>query len=84
MLIIWALVGAAIGIFAAKARGLSLAEGLVGGALLGPLAFLLFFVSGTTDTTKKRCPYCDELVQRDARVCKHCGRDISPLRKDQP
>lgn len=23
-----------------------------------------------------KCPHCAELVQPDARVCKHCGRDI--------
>ena len=27
----------------------------------------------------KKCPYCAELVQKDALVCKHCGRDISDV-----
>jgi len=27
--------------------------------------------------TVKRCPYCAELVKREGRVCKHCGRDVT-------
>ena len=26
----------------------------------------------------KRCPFCAELVRREAILCKHCGRDIQP------
>jgi hypothetical protein len=29
-------------------------------------------------TRLKKCPFCAELVQRDAKVCKHCGRDFAP------
>ena len=24
----------------------------------------------------KKCPYCAEMIKGDAKVCKHCGRDI--------
>jgi ribosomal protein L32 len=26
--------------------------------------------------TLRKCPFCAELIQREARVCKHCGRDV--------
>ncbi|MDO9289499.1 MAG: zinc ribbon domain-containing protein [Thermodesulfovibrionales bacterium] len=24
----------------------------------------------------KRCPYCAEIIKKDAIVCKHCGREL--------
>ncbi len=28
---------------------------------------------------KRRCPYCHEKIQREAKVCRFCGREIEPL-----
>ena len=25
---------------------------------------------------QRKCPHCAELIQLDAKVCKHCGRDV--------
>lgn len=27
---------------------------------------------------QRKCPHCAELIKPDAKVCKHCGRDVSP------
>ena len=24
----------------------------------------------------KKCPHCAEIIKEDAKVCKHCGRDV--------
>jgi hypothetical protein len=76
----WALLGLVIGVAAAQRKGWNLLAGAVGGALLGPLALLLFFVSGVTrGDQKKKCPHCAEWVQAAAKVCKHCGREAVAL-----
>jgi len=77
----WLLFGALIGVAAASARGWSPVGGIIGGALLGILSPLLFFVSGVTraDITKK-CPQCAENVKMAAKVCRYCKHSfcISP------
>jgi len=73
----WPLLGILIGIYAAQKRGFSVVGGAIGGLLLGPLAFLMFFVSGITRSNEqKKCPYCAEFVKSEAIVCKHCGKDL--------
>lgn len=77
LFLFWALFGALLGVAAAQKKGFSVAGGILGGLLLGPLAFLLFFVSGITkDDQMKKCPHCAEFIKVDAKVCKHCGRDV--------
>lgn len=45
------------------------------GFLLGPFGILIaIFSKGDRET----CPYCKELVHKDAIVCKHCGRNLKP------
>jgi hypothetical protein len=34
----------------------------------------------STVREERDCPYCAERVLARARVCKHCGRDIEPIR----
>ena len=31
----------------------------------------------------KKCPHCAEEILVDAKVCKHCGRDVSPASSDK-
>jgi hypothetical protein len=28
--------------------------------------------------SRRKCPYCAELIRREARVCRFCGREIAP------
>lgn len=79
MFFAWALFGALIGVAAAQRKGFSVAGGIIGGLLLGPLAFLLFLVTGVaTHNENRKCPHCAEFVKSDAKICKHCHRDLPP------
>ncbi len=28
------------------------------------------------EKASKECPFCAELIKKEAKVCKHCGKDI--------
>lgn len=83
MFLFWPLVGAVIGYAASQRRGYSAVAGTIAGALLGPLAFLPFFVSGifSASEAQRKCPYCAEWIKPTAVVCKHCHRDVPPVPK---
>jgi hypothetical protein len=76
--LIWIVLGALIGLAAAQRRGFSPVAGAAGGALLGPLSVLLFFVSGVASKNdrQRKCPFCAEWIKREALVCKHCGKNV--------
>lgn len=46
------------------------------GALAGILAFLVLVCLPKGINGLKRCNHCAEHVERDAKVCKHCGSDF--------
>lgn len=72
MELVWILLGALIGVAAAQRRGFSVVAGIFGGALLGPLAVLMFFVSSTAGDKKKKCGECGEWVKAEAVKCRYC------------
>jgi hypothetical protein len=76
----WILLGALLGVLAAQKRGFNVVGAALGGALLGPLAFLMFFMSGLVSSDKrKKCPFCAEFVKQEAIVCPHCQREIGNI-----
>jgi zinc ribbon protein len=85
MFLVWALIGAMIGVVAAQKKGFSMLVGVLGGLLLGPLALLMFFVSGVSDSDQnKKCPYCAEWVKAEATICKHCHQPLTPPAPGRP
>jgi hypothetical protein len=71
----WALFGAVIGLAVARTRGFDKAETALGGALLGPFAFVMYLLR----SENVRCPSCTEWVPPKALVCKHCQRDLADV-----
>ena len=76
ILLFLSLVGALIGILAALRRGFSMAAGVVGGLILGPLAILMYFVPGAAGKDIAKCPFCAESIKAEATVRKHCHREV--------
>ena len=84
-LLFWPILGALIGVAAAQRKGFNLAGGILGGLLLGPLAVLMFFVSGVTRSdSRRKCPFCAEWIKEEAVVCPHCRRDLPNTSRAKP
>jgi len=83
--ILW-LVCAFIGMSIGKGKGKG-GAGFALGLFLGPIGIIIIALM-KEDTAKveaealssgemRKCPYCAELVRREARVCKHCGKELT-------
>lgn len=84
--IFWLMFSALVGVFASK-RGRSGFGWFLIALILSPLiaAILLALIPPNIahiesrelrTGTSRKCPFCAELVRAEARVCKHCGRDL--------
>jgi len=71
------LIGAVIGYVSSRVRGFSPAAGLIGGALLGPLAIFMLLVDSVSGGKTKTCPHCAEKVAVQATLCKYCRSALS-------
>lgn len=68
--LIWVFVCGGVGLLAGRARGQEMG-GLVIGALLGPIGWLLILCS---KDLRARCPDCKGVIHQGAVKCCHCGR----------
>lgn len=68
----WLLFGAIAGVIGARKGEGPLA--FVVGAILGPLGVLVALAS---NGKRIKCPFCQEMVNKDATVCKHCHSSLA-------
>lgn len=83
---VWLLFGLIAG-YINQNKGNSFPTGCLLGVLLGPIGLIIVLLLSRNDSELERrgivtgptryCPYCAELVKQEAKICKHCGRDIS-------
>ena len=71
-ILVWVVLGL-IGGYIYSRKGRSAVVGFLGGFILGPIGLILALL---TRSNLKKCPYCAEYIKPEAKVCKHCGREV--------
>ncbi len=76
-ILLWAIIGTIVEAIIGDRKGRA-GAGAVLGLVLGPIGWLVVGLGPDYKATRdtKKCPFCAELVKVEARVCKHCGRDL--------
>jgi RNA polymerase subunit RPABC4/transcription elongation factor Spt4 len=84
-LLVWSIVFAVVTTIVASTKGLSLVKWAGIGFILGPIGVIWVLVTARDQSALeaeslrsgkfKKCPFCAEVIKKDALVCKHCGGD---------
>ena len=84
ILALWIVIPLAIGLVA-NSRGRSFIDWFLYALLIWPVALIHLLLIGRTEKGwerkarvegRSRCPHCAEFIQRQARVCPHCRKDV--------
>ena len=84
----WAFLGF-IGVLIAQSKNLDPMEGATWGCLLGPIGWLVLAMkpgkAGQPEGAGRRqrkCPFCAEYILAEAKLCKHCRKEVPPVEDD--
>jgi hypothetical protein len=73
---LWTLLAIAVGLLASREFGRSGIGWFFLALLFTPLVGLLLFL---LPPRRRPCPFCGELIQASAVVCRFCGREVPPV-----
>jgi len=78
----WSILGL-VGYFLAKSKGRDPLKGCLWSVFLGPIGWLVIALSedqtrgkATDGRPLRKCPHCAEMILREAKICKHCRKDL--------
>jgi hypothetical protein len=78
--VFWLVVNPTVGYLIGKRKN-NADGGLVLGLLLGPIGWL---IAAVYTGNLRKCPFCSEDIKPDAKVCRYCGREVTPVVAPQP
>jgi len=88
-IVLWIALSILIGAYA-NTKGRSAIAYFILSLILSPVIGVFLAISAEPDFNKiekratsagkyRKCPYCAELVKKEAKICKHCGKEVAKI-----